>query len=88
MSSSFFVKLGALFLKPAMEKLRSRMDPNKYGGALLLGIKAPFVICHGNSKANAITNAIGSTVQFVENNVCEVIAQRIQDYNAQLAVKG
>lgn len=88
MSSSFFVKLGVLFLKPAMEKLRSRMDPNKYGGALLLGIKAPFVICHGNSKANAITNAIGSTVQFVENNVCEVIAQRIQDYNAQLAVKG
>ena len=81
LSSGFMVKLGGGLIKPAVEKLRSRMDPNKYGGALLLGIKAPFVICHGNSRANAITNAIGTTIEFIQNNVCDVIAERIQANN-------
>jgi len=78
LSSGMFVQLGGKLIKPAMEQLRSRMDPNKYGGALLLGIKAPFVICHGDSRADAITNAIGTTIEFVQNNVCGVIADRIQ----------
>lgn len=84
MSSGVSTKLGAMLMKPALEKLRSRMDPNKYGGALLLGIKAPFVICHGNSKAYAITNAIGTTIEFVRNNVCNEISARIESYNKDL----
>ncbi|MCQ2362782.1 MAG: phosphate acyltransferase PlsX [Acidaminococcaceae bacterium] len=78
LTSGLLTKLGGGLIRPAMEKLRSKMDPNKYGGALLLGIKAPFVICHGNSKAYAITNAIGITIEFVKNNVTDVIAERIQ----------
>lgn len=84
LTSGIFVKVGGGLIRPAVEKLRSRMDPNKYGGALLLGIKAPFVICHGNSKAHAITNAIGTTIDFIQNNVCEVIAERIQASNEAL----
>ncbi|MCQ2380806.1 MAG: phosphate acyltransferase PlsX [Acidaminococcaceae bacterium] len=84
LTSGIFVKVGGGLIRPAVEKLRSRMDPNKYGGALLLRIKAPFVICHGNSKAHAITNAIGTTIDFIQNNVCEVIAERIQASNEAL----
>lgn len=87
LKSGWCVKLGGLLMKPALENLRSRMDPDKYGGALLLGIKAPFVICHGNSKAHAITNAIGTTIQFVENNVCELIAEKVQEHNKQLSAE-
>lgn len=31
-----------------MKGLAKRLDPAEYGGALLLGVKAPFIICHGS----------------------------------------
>jgi glycerol-3-phosphate acyltransferase PlsX len=62
-----------------MVKLKERMDPNAYGGALLLGVKAPFIICHGSSKAYAITNAIGVAVKFTENNLVSAITEKIAE---------
>ena len=46
---------------------------------LLLGVKAPFIICHGSSKAYAITNAIGVAVKFTENNLVSAITEKIAE---------
>ena len=54
LNGGFLAKLGGLLIKPAMKGLAKRLDPAEYGGALLLGVKAPFIICHGSSKAKAI----------------------------------
>ncbi len=35
-----------------------RLGHRKYGGALLLGVKGNVIVCHGNSDAQAIENAI------------------------------
>ena len=51
LNGGFLAKLGGLLIKPAMKGLAKRLDPAEYGGALLLGVKAPFIICHGSSKA-------------------------------------
>lgn len=77
MQGGFLTKLGGLLIKPALSKLKKRLDPAEYGGALLLGIRAPFIICHGSSKAKAITNAIKVAMEFAEQDVVHVIEERI-----------
>lgn len=79
MGGGMLAKIGGALIKPAMAKLREKMDPNAYGGALLLGVKAPFIICHGSSKAYAITNAIGVAVKFSENNLVSAITEKIAE---------
>lgn len=77
MGGGLLAKLGGLLIKPAMGGLKKRLDPAEYGGALLLGVKAPFIICHGSSKAKAIKNAIGVAIDFAKRDVVEHIAENV-----------
>ena len=77
MNGGFLAKIGGLLIKPALRGLKKRLDPEAYGGALLLGVRAPFFICHGSSKAKAIKNAIGAAVDGVERDICNRIADDI-----------
>lgn len=79
LKGGILAKLGGLLIKPALKGLKKRLDPAEYGGALLLGIRAPFIICHGSSKARAITNAIRVAMDFAEQDVVSIIAQRIAE---------
>lgn len=79
LKGGILAKLGGLLIKPALKGLKKRLDPAEYGGALLLGIRAPFIICHGSSKAKAITNAIRVAMDFAEQDVVSIIAQRIAE---------
>jgi glycerol-3-phosphate acyltransferase PlsX len=51
-------RLAALVLRPALMKMRDRMDPGTYGGVPLLGVNGVVTIAHGNSDARAIKNAV------------------------------
>ncbi|HHY61256.1 MAG TPA: phosphate acyltransferase PlsX [Clostridia bacterium] len=51
-------KMGAALVAPGLKKLKNMLDYAEYGGAPLLGVKGVSIICHGSSKARAITNAI------------------------------
>ena len=62
-------------LLPVLKALKKRADVTEYGGALLLGVKAPFIICHGNSKAKSITSAIRVAINFAERDVVKHIAE-------------
>ena len=77
MNGGFFAKLGGLLITPALRKLMKTLDPEAYGGALLLGVRAPFFICHGSSKARAIKSAIGVAVHGVESNIVAHITDAI-----------
>lgn len=68
-------KIGALLMKKALVTLKSRMDYEEYGGAPLLGLKAPVIICHGSSSAKAIKNAIFVGQEMVEKNVVETLEE-------------
>lgn len=72
-------KIGGLLIKPCLRPLKKRLDPAEYGGALLLGIRAPYIICHGSSKAKAITNAIHVAMDFSEQDVTGIIAAKIAE---------
>jgi phosphate acyltransferase len=70
-------KLGGLLIRPASRRLRSRLDPDTYGGAYLLGLKGLVVIAHGNSSSAAIANAIRLAARGVEHDVVGRLAARL-----------
>ena len=69
--------LGGLLLKPKLSKLRDRIDPERVGGAYLLGLRGLVVICHGRSSRRAIENAIGLAARGVEQRVVERTAEAL-----------
>lgn len=77
MDSGFLTKLGALLVKSALSKLGRRIDVSEYGGALLMGVKAPFIICHGNSKAKDIKSALRVAKELTEKDVVGRIRKEI-----------
>jgi glycerol-3-phosphate acyltransferase PlsX len=58
LTSKMHYKLAAMVLRPALLKMRDRMDPGTYGGVPLLGVNGVVMIAHGNSDARAIKNAL------------------------------
>jgi len=72
-------KLGGLLIRPAARRLRTRLDPDTYGGAYLLGLRGLSVIAHGNSTASAIANAIRLAARGVEHRVVERLGEGLPD---------
>jgi glycerol-3-phosphate acyltransferase PlsX len=70
-------KLGGLLIRPAARRLRSRFDPDTYGGAYLLGLRGLAVIGHGSSGRRAVANAIRLAARGVENRVVDRLAERL-----------
>src|SRR5439155_18954381 len=72
-------KLGGFLIRPAARRLRTRLDPDTYGGAYLLGLRGLAVIAHGNSSRRAIANAIRLGARGVEHRVVERLAERMPE---------
>ena len=72
--------LGMLIAKPALKTIKAKTDPEVYGGAPLLGVKGPVLICHGKSGQKAIYNSIKAAARLVENKAVETIEQKIVSY--------
>ena len=72
--------LGMLIAKPCLKTLKAKTDPEVYGGAPLLGVKGPVLICHGKSGQKAIYNSIKAAARLVENKAVETIEQKIVAY--------
>ena len=74
--------LAAWMAKPVRKALRERMDPGKYNGASLLGLRGIVIKSHGSADAFAFGRALERAVDEVRNNV----PQRIESRMAQLQV--
>ena len=72
-------KLGGLLIRPAARGMRSRLDPDTYGGAYRLGLRGLAVAAHGNSSRKAIANAIRLAARGVEHDVVGRLAQRLPE---------
>ncbi|MDJ0683338.1 MAG: phosphate acyltransferase PlsX [Alphaproteobacteria bacterium] len=57
--TSFLSKIGYLFARGAIGKLRLRLDPNRYNGAVFLGLNGIVVKSHGGTNKIGFANAIG-----------------------------
>jgi len=69
--------LAAWMAKPVRTALRARMDPGRYNGASLLGLKGIVIKSHGSAGVYAFGQALQRAVEEVENNVPQRIASQI-----------
>lgn len=72
-------KTAAAVLRPALNRLKDRLDPDTYGGAPLLGVDGVCIIGHGSSKAKAVSNAIRVAAQAGRGGLTAEIAQAIAE---------
>ena len=78
------IELGAAWMKPfvavlrpALRRVRSKIDYAEFGGAPLLGVNGICIIGHGRSDAHAVSNACRAAERAVENEIIEVIRKRV-----------
>lgn len=71
---------GAVLMRKVFKSLKVRVDYAEYGGAPLLGVKAPVIIAHGKSNAKAVKNAIFQAITAASSNLNNDIEQRINKY--------
>ena len=76
-SASSRARLGGLLIRPAARGLRSRLDPDTYGGGYLLGLRGLVVIAHGSSSRVAIANATRMAARGVEHRLVERLAAQL-----------
>ncbi|AXK48230.1 phosphate acyltransferase [Aliarcobacter trophiarum LMG 25534] len=71
---------GAVLMRKVFKSLKVRVDYAEYGGAPLLGVKAPVIISHGKSNPKAIKNAIFQAIISASSNLDSIIEQRLEKY--------
>ncbi len=72
---SLRLKAGLGLLAPGIEKLKTVVDWEQYGGAPVLGFDRIFIKAHGRSKARAISNAGKVAAKAVANDLCKQILE-------------
>lgn len=72
-------KTAAAVLRPALNRLKERLDPDSYGGAPLLGVDGVCIIGHGTSRAKAVHNAIRVASQAGRGGLTEQIELAIAE---------
>jgi glycerol-3-phosphate acyltransferase PlsX len=75
MLSSPVNKVAAAVLRPSLESLRDRLDPETHGAAPLLGVDGLALIAHGTSGPRALASALRVGAQAVRGGLVERIAE-------------
>jgi glycerol-3-phosphate acyltransferase PlsX len=74
---NFLTKLSGLIALPVLRALRKRIDPRRYNGASLLGLRGIVVKSHGGADALAFEHAIGIARKEVLADVAGRIEERV-----------
>ena len=77
LKSSPMAMLGALFARPALHKMRTRVDPRFYNGGMFLGLNGICVKSHGRSDAYAFSRALLNAATMVQNNYNQKVAAEL-----------
>jgi phosphate acyltransferase len=77
-------KLGAALAKGGLMKMKKRMDPEVYGGAVVLGLNGTVIKTHGSSRQRSIANAIRVATEEISHGVNQLVSQQIARANERL----
>ncbi|MDR0901858.1 MAG: phosphate acyltransferase PlsX, partial [Opitutaceae bacterium] len=74
-------KMGALMARGALNALRERIKPERYGGAPLLGLRGNLIKAHGSANRQALKNAIHDASEMIKTNLTSHIEADIARAN-------
>ncbi len=72
---------GAILAKGAFNSLKARMNPDRYGGAPLLGVRGNILKAHGSSNRHAIASAIRAAGKIIHHDLYHHIEQDVARAN-------
>ncbi len=70
-------KLAALLVKKEMNELKKYFDYNRYGGAVVMGVKKPVLKTHGSANAVAVSAVIRAAADFAASGAIEIMEKKI-----------
>ena len=74
---NIFTKLIAILARPVMKDFRSKVDPGKYNGASLLGLKGVVVKSHGNADIDSFFQAIREAYLEAHAKITDKISEQL-----------
>jgi phosphate acyltransferase len=74
---NLFTRLAGLAALPILKAFRRTMDPRRYNGASLLGLRGIVIKSHGGADAFAFENAIRIAVKEIHSDVPRRIAEQV-----------
>ena len=80
--SSLASRLGYFLARRALRKLRARVDPRRYNGAMFVGLNGIVVKSHGGTDAFGFANAIGVTHDLAVGGFNDLITKEIASFGA------
>jgi phosphate acyltransferase len=85
LAATLLRKLGAMIARNAFRSIKHRLDPEVYGGAVLLGLNGNVIKAHGSARERAIMNAIRVATEEISHGVNQLISEQIARANKRLA---
>ena len=78
--------LGATLAKGAFDALKDRMNPDRYAGAPLLGVRGNILKTHGSSTRHAWANAIRAAEKIIQQDLYQRMEQDIAKANELMQI--
>jgi glycerol-3-phosphate acyltransferase PlsX len=75
-------------LEDGMRQLQKEFDASEIGGVPLLGVNGISIICHGNSTAKAIKNAIREAAMLSRGKLADALTKGIEKFHAGMFARG
>jgi phosphate acyltransferase len=86
-SRNWLTKMAALVAVPVLNHFKRRVDPRRFNGAVLLGLKGISVKSHGSADVVSFANAIGRAYEAAANDLITQTTQKLAELRATLAVQ-
>lgn len=74
---SILSKIGFLLASGSFRRLKKRMDPRRYNGAMFVGLNGISVKSHGGADAFSFACAVESAIRMARNNLCDKIKDEL-----------
>ena len=78
MSSNILGKISSLINIKNLKKVKKKLDPRRYNGAILIGLNFPVVKSHGSTDYIGFSNSLNVCVKIVKNNLIQKIKENIK----------
>lgn len=70
-------KIGAIFMRGALNRFKKSLDASEIGGALLMGLNGVVIKAHGSSDAYGFYNGIRQAKEMVEADVINIVNETL-----------
>lgn len=79
LKKSILGKIGFIFMIPLLMKIKKRMDPRHYNGAMFLGLNGVSVKSHGGTDAVGYSYAVENAIRLTQHDLCEKIRLELEE---------